>query len=75
LAESDLQAEAADIALSRLEEFEVEWSKRYPAIDQLWRWAWVHILRLLPGNQENDLHNQLRRVIEPLAAQDHQNPR
>ena len=34
------QAENADMALIRLEEFEVEWGKRYPAMGQAWRRAW-----------------------------------
>jgi putative transposase len=38
------QAEAADIARARLEEFEAEWGKRYPAIGQLWRRAWEHVV-------------------------------
>jgi putative transposase len=38
------QAEAADIARTRLEEFEAEWGKRYPAIGQHWRRAWEHVV-------------------------------
>jgi putative transposase len=38
------RAEAADIALTRLEEFEAEWGKRYPAIGPLWRRAWEHVV-------------------------------
>src|SRR5262249_56469707 len=34
------RAENADAALLRLEEFEAEWGKRYPAIGQAWRRAW-----------------------------------
>ncbi len=33
------RAENADMALVRLEEFEDEWGKRYPAIGQAWRRA------------------------------------
>jgi putative transposase len=36
------RAENADMALVRLEEFEAEWGKRYPAIGQAWRRAWEH---------------------------------
>ena len=32
-------AENADMALVRLEEFEAEWGRRYPAIGQAWRRA------------------------------------
>jgi putative transposase len=38
------RAEAADIALTRLEEFEAQWSKRYPAIGPIWRRAWEHVI-------------------------------
>src|ERR1700726_1091266 len=36
------RAENADMAMVRLEEFEAEWGKRYPAIGQAWRRAWEH---------------------------------
>jgi transposase-like protein len=38
------RAENADVALVRLEEFEAEWSKRYPAIGAAWRRAWEHVI-------------------------------
>ena len=38
------QAENADQALVRLEEFEAEWGKRYPAIGAAWRGAWEHAI-------------------------------
>jgi transposase-like protein len=38
------RAEAADIALTRLEEFEAQWGKRYPAIGPIWRGAWEHVV-------------------------------
>ena len=38
------RAEAADIALTRLEEFEAIWGKRYPAIGPIWRRAWEHVV-------------------------------
>ena len=38
------RAENADQALVRLDEFEVEWGKRYPAIGQAWRRAWEHVI-------------------------------
>jgi transposase-like protein len=37
-------AKAADIALTRLEKFEAEWGTCYPAIRQLWRRAWEHVV-------------------------------
>jgi putative transposase len=33
------RAETTDIALLRLEELEIAWSKRYPVIGQMWRRA------------------------------------
>src|SRR5215208_7079923 len=38
------RAENADMALVRLEEFEDEWGKRYPAIGQAWRRAWEQVV-------------------------------
>ena len=40
------RAAAADIALTRLEEFEAEWGKRYPAIGKIWRRAWEHVITI-----------------------------
>jgi len=40
------RAENADIALVRLEEFEIEWGKRYPATGQIWRRAWEQVVPL-----------------------------
>ena len=38
------RAENADMALVRLEEFEAECGKRYPAIGATWRRAWQHVV-------------------------------
>jgi putative transposase len=38
------RAEAADIARTRLDEFEAAWGKRYPAIGPIWRRAWEHVI-------------------------------
>src|ERR1700693_5007156 len=38
------RAESAEQALLRLEGFEAEWGKRYPAIGQVWRRAWEHVI-------------------------------
>src|SRR5215472_1404582 len=38
------RAESADMALVRLDEFEDEWGKRYPAIGQAWRRAWEQVI-------------------------------
>jgi transposase-like protein len=56
------RAENAEMALVRLEEFEAEWGKRYPAIGQTWRRAWEHVVPILPSHRPS-----------PLLAQDHQN--
>jgi putative transposase len=69
------QAEAADIARTRLEEFEAEWGKRYPAIGQLWRRAWEHVVPFFafaPGirkmiyttNCVEALNRSLRKIIK-----------
>ena len=38
------QAENADAALGRLEDFEEKWGKRYPAIGQAWRRSWEYVI-------------------------------
>ena len=69
------RAENADIALVRLEEFEAEWGKRYPAIGQVWRRAWEHVIPFFafaPGirkmiyttNAVEALHRSLRKIIK-----------
>lgn len=69
------RAENADMALVRLEEFEVEWGKRYPAIGQVWRRAWEHVVPFFafaPGirkmiyttNAVEALHRSLRKIIK-----------
>lgn len=69
------RAENADMALVRLEEFEAEWGKRYPAIGQIWRNAWEHVVPFFafaPGirkmiyttNPVEALHRSLRKIIK-----------
>src|SRR6266516_2439627 len=69
------RAENADMALVRLEEFEAEWGKRYPAIAQAWRRAWDHVVPFFafaPGirkmiyttNAVEALHRSLRKIIK-----------
>jgi putative transposase len=69
------RAENADMALVRLEEFEAEWGKRYPAIGQAWRRAWEHVVPFFafaPGirkmiyttNAVEALHRSLRKIIK-----------
>src|SRR6201993_955685 len=69
------RAESADAALVRLEEFETEWGKRYPAIGQAWRRAWEYVVPFFafaPGirkmiyttNAVEALHRSLRKIIK-----------
>src|ERR1700738_4768140 len=69
------RAENADMALVRLEEFEAEWGKRYPAIGQAWRRAWEHVIPFFafaPGirkmiyttNAVEALNRSLRKIIK-----------
>lgn len=69
------RAESADAALNRLTEFEAEWGKRYPAIGQIWRNAWEHVVPFFafaPGirkmiyttNAVEALHRSLRKIIK-----------
>jgi putative transposase len=69
------RAENADMAFVRLEEFEAEWGKRYPAIGQTWRRAWEHVVPFFafaPGirkmiyttNAVEALHRSLRKIIK-----------
>src|SRR5215468_10911365 len=67
--------ETADMARLRLEEFEAEWGKRYPAIGQAWRRAWEYVVPFFafaPGirkmiyttNAVEALHRYLRKIIK-----------
>ena len=69
------RAENADMAMERLEEFEAEWGKRYPAIGQAWRRAWEHVIPFFafaPGirkmiyttNAVEALNRRLRKIIK-----------
>ena len=69
------RAESTDAALLRLAEFEAEWGKRYPAIGQIWRNAWEHVVPFFafaPGirkmiyttNAVEALHRSLRKIIK-----------
>src|ERR1700759_483978 len=69
------RAESADMALVRLEEFEAEWGKRYPAIGAAWRRAWDYVVPFFafaPGirkmiyttNAVEALHRSLRKIIK-----------
>ncbi len=69
------RAENADMALVRLEEFEAEWGKRYPAIGQAWRRAWEHVIpffafapairkMIYTTNAVEALNRSLRKIIK-----------
>lgn len=68
-------AESAEAALLRLDEFEVEWGKRYPAIGQAWRRAWEYVVpffafapqvrkMIYTTNAVEALHRSLRKIIK-----------
>lgn len=68
-------AENADAARTRLEEFEAEWGKRYPAIGQAWRRAWQHVVpffafapeirkMIYTTNAVEALNRSLRKIIK-----------
>jgi hypothetical protein len=70
------RAENADMALLRLDEFEDEWGRRYPAIGQAPRLeARRSVLRIRSWRPQDDLHHQRGRSFAPQLAQDHQDPR
>ena len=69
------RAENADMALVRLEEFEAEWGKRYPAIGAAWRNVWEHVVpffafapsvrkMIYTTNAVESLHRSLRKIIK-----------
>jgi transposase-like protein len=69
------RAENAEQAFLRLEEFEAEWGKRYPAIGQVWRRAWEHVIpffafapairkMIYTTNAVEALHRSLRKIIK-----------
>jgi len=69
------QAENADRALVRLDEFEAEWGKRYPAIGAAWRRAWQHVIpffafapairkMIYTTNAVEALNRSLRKIIK-----------
>ncbi|MHC2562953.1 IS256 family transposase [Bradyrhizobium liaoningense] len=67
-------AENADAALLRLEDFEAEWGKRYPAIGAAWRRAWEHVIpffafapeirKMIYTTNVEALNRSLRKIIK-----------
>ena len=69
------RAENAEAALQRLDAFETEWGKRYPAIGQAWRRAWEHVIpffafapeirkMIYTTNAVEALNRSLRKIIK-----------
>jgi putative transposase len=69
------RAETAEMAKMRLEMFETEWGRRYPAIGQLWRRAWEQVIpffafapairkMIYTTNAVEALHRSLRKIIK-----------
>src|SRR5437588_10960044 len=69
------RAESAEQAFLRLEEFEAEWGKRYPAIGQVWRRAWENVVpffafapavrkMIYTTNAVEALNRSLRKIIK-----------
>ena len=80
-AAADLQSiyRAATVAEAEqhLQELEAKW-KAYPSVSQVWRTelgAHHAIFQLPAGHSQGDLYHQQRGVAEPVATQDHQDPR
>ena len=68
-------AENAEAALLRLEDFEAEWGKRYPAIGAAWRRTWEHVIpffafapeirkMIYTTNAVEALNRSLRKIIK-----------
>ena len=69
------RAETAEAARGRLDEFEVRWGRRYPAVGAAWRRAWEHVVPLFAfpkdirkmiytTNAVESLHRSLRKIIK-----------
>jgi putative transposase len=69
------RAENAEAARQRLDDFETEWGKRYPAIGQAWRRAWEHVIpffafapeirkMIYTTNAVEALNRSLRKIIK-----------
>ena len=73
------RAENAETARARLEEFEAEWGKRYPAIGAAWRRVWNEVVpffayppqirkMIYTTNAIESLHRGLRKIIKTRGA-------
>ena len=72
------RAETADMAFVRLEEFEAEWGKRYPAIGAAWRRAWVYVVPFFafaPGIRKMIYTTNAVEALHRSLRKDHQDAR
>ena len=69
------RAETVEAAMARLDEFEVKWGAKYPAIAPSWRRAWEHVVPMFAfppairkmiytTNAVESLHRSLRKIIK-----------
>jgi putative transposase len=69
------RAETEELAGARLDDFEAEWGRRYPAIGQAWRRNWDYVVpffafppairkMIYTTNAVESLHRSLRKVIK-----------
>ena len=69
------RAETEELACARLDDFEAEWGRRYPAIGQAWRRNWDYVVpffafppavrkMIYTTNAVESLHRSLRKVIK-----------
>jgi putative transposase len=73
------RAETAELAAEHLDDFEVQWGKKYPAIAPAWRRAWNEVIpffaypteirrMIYTTNAIESLHRGLRKVIKTRGA-------
>jgi putative transposase len=69
------KAETEELARQKLDEFEAEWSKQYPAIGQAWRRHWEHVVpffafppairkMIYTTNAVESLNSSIRKIIK-----------
>jgi len=69
------RAETEELARARLDDFEAEWGRRYPAIGQAWRRNWDYVVpffafppairkMIYTTNAVESLHRSLRKIIK-----------
>jgi putative transposase len=69
------RAETAEAAAARLDEFDEQWGRRYPAIADIWRRNWEHVVpffafppairkMIYTTNAVEALHRSLRKIVK-----------